>query len=143
MWKPFEVFEHANRRLDVQIYHYRKAGMGRKYLIGSSIFLVVFAAVFTLFGTVSNDRGAQFMLAALLGFGACVIARKILDCNTPCPSCGNKLQSLDSARLAPEDREYLTSNADLKMKTHCTYADILECPNCLTFCYIRTHDGAW
>ena len=143
MWKPFKVFEHANRRLDVRIYQQRKVGMGRKYLIGLFVFLVVFAAVFISFGMVSEDRGAQFMLASLLGFGACVILGNVLDCNTPCPSCGNRLKCLDSARLAPEDREYLTSNADLKMKTHCTYADILECPDCLTFCYIRTHDGAW
>ena len=143
MWKPFKVFEHANRRLDVRIYQQRKVGMGRKYLISLFVFLVVFAAVFISFGMVSDDRGAQFMLASLLGFGACVILGKVLDCNTPCPSCGNRLKCLDSARLAPEDREYLTSNADLKMKTHCTYADILECPYCLTFCYIRTHDGAW
>ena len=95
MWKPFKVFEHANRRLDVRIYQQRKVGMGRKYLIGLFVFLVVFAAVFISFGMVSDDRGAQFMLASLLGFGACVILGKVLDCNTPCPSCGNRLKCLD------------------------------------------------
>lgn len=115
--------------------------MGKRYLIGLSIFLVVFAAVFILFGMASNDRGARVMLSGFLGFGACVIARKIIDCSTPCPSCGDKLRLLECGRLAAQDREYLTSNAELKMKTNCTYADILECPDCLTFCYIRTHNG--
>ena len=130
----------SQEHLDVMIFECWKLNTrSRRARVSLCSFVVGLGGV--LFGMMSNDRGAQFMLSILVSAGSYIFAQRLFDLFGNYHKCGGKLKLYD-VYVADADRVILRSQKEiLNLKETCKIAETLECVQCQAFCYIRTHDG--